>query len=514
MIGLVTLSNGHTYAHGSNNNFYDLTEHGAIYLGDVNGVLEADGSLWSRDFPNGDHVVINKHLLLSFDNKNMPVWGDKTTMVTTPTITPSSPVYYINNTIGSSTNPNRYIFFNPNYGNKDIGDGKTPYGMGYHFGSIKFGNNKWDWQTSKSTSLDYHGDYPRNGDFDIGNSDYGGGQHSENCTALVNESNFFWHVNGEFWQTNSGVNNGVNIWNHYNEDGLLIANFGVTGLESQTLLNNAGNAGNSFSASLIKLGKNYYIYHCDESQWGGIHSWKIDGLNTISEQNIAVALNPDFARTTITDQTDLMAGLPFLSRNFTGNNNWTVEQPLSGMSMLTNYYQYSKNAIDLLVGGYGKQVVNCTFNNQNSLNSWTFKGQICFGSGEPTLGDNYNSDNYNYLELIDSNGKIIARFSDAADTRNSYYHTTYINNLKVKYGNPSDGSYPFARSYYKDFSFNYDGKSLYFQYKDYAIVNITTAFEREADISKPSYVRINQSSPGNQYHVMDVCNFNFIKSPR
>lgn len=508
---VVTLTNGYTYAYGANSNLYILDNAYGSRLVSNNfyGTLEADGSLWQRRLAD-NKIIITKQEQIGTDANHIPLWGNETVVATTPVLTASSPAYYVNNTIGASTNPSRYFFYDPNYGNRDISPNGEAFGLGYHLGSIKTGGNTWDWQTSKSTNIDYHGDYPRNGYFDIGNSDYGGGQHSENALASVSGKFVFWHVNAEFWQTNTGANNGVNITNIFNEDGLFIANFGVTANEAKTFLGNKGNAGNSFANALTKVGNDYYFYHCDESQWASVHRWKISGLDNVVEQVIPIKVVSTV--TVPPDRNSLMAGLPYLSRNFTGDSNWTVNYPTSGLVMPTNYYQYGKDSTDIKIGGANKQVVRRTLNNTSSLASWTLSGGMSYGlNGQPTLGD--GSDNYNFLEVLDLNGKIIARFSDSANPRNGYYHTAYLNNQIVKQGSPFNGEYPFASLFYKNFSFSYAAGILSFTYNPYnttSTVTVTTPFEPGAELSKPAYLRVNQGSPGNQYHEIDLYKVRFV----
>ena len=333
--------------------------------------IEADGSLYIK-FISGDSqsFQIGKRVLTGFDSSFMPQWGSVTYVATSPNITSTSPFSFNNNTRGFSTNP-RYIFsFN------------TTNSDGNHLGAIKTGGTTWDWQASKSTFFNYHGDYPRNGDFDIGNNDYGN-QHSENCQALVNGSNVFWNVNAEFWQSS-----GVNIWNHFNEDGLLIGNFGVTGPEAAQN-GEIAMAGNSFSTALVKVGGDYYIYHCDESRHGGVHSWHVSGLNTIAEQSFPITVSANIVP--ISDTSSLMAGLPYRSNNFTGGSGWAVTTPI-GLAMQTNVYTYDKAVPSISINGNSTQIVKRSLNNAAALNNWVLTGSLSFTGSEPTIG----SDNYNY----------------------------------------------------------------------------------------------------------------------
>lgn len=503
---VVTLSNGHTYASGDNN-LYDLTTTGAVLLSSnflgTNCKIEADGSLYTRYNNNNQGASIGKQPLMSFDNNNMPQWGASATVVTTPDLTPTSPYAFLNNTRGASTNTNRYFFFSPE------SNSSLPYilngaytGIGYHLGAIKVGGNTWEWQASKSTfsrfesGSDYHGDYPRNGDFDIGNNDWGA-QHSENCQALINGSNVFWNVNGEFWKANSPGGE-VNIWNHFNEDGLLIGNFGKTGLEA-ALTGNTGYAGNAFSTALVKVGSDFYIYHCDESQHGGVHSWHVSGLNTIAEQTIPIIVSATVVP--INDASSLMVGLPYKSTTFIGGSGWTITGT-TGSAISTNINTYQKDDPSIYIHGTGTQIVKRSLNNTSQLNTWLLTGSLSFVGTEPTIG----IDNYNYLELIDVTGKVICRYFEFADTRNAYNRQLIINNIGFFQG--SNGSTEFLKNY-NNISFSYTNGRLVFTLGNFQPVTIGAVIDPGADMSKPAFLRVSQSSQGTQNHAIDLCELKF-----
>jgi hypothetical protein len=68
--------------------------------------------------------------------------------------------------------------------------------------------------------------------------------------------------------------------------------FGVTGIDfgGNGAVSPEQMAGNVLTAGIVKIEKDYYLYHCDESYHGGVHRWKISNLNTIQEQIISVHL--------------------------------------------------------------------------------------------------------------------------------------------------------------------------------------------------------------------------------
>jgi hypothetical protein len=484
---VVTLSNGHTYASGDNN-LYDLTSAGAVLLSSSfdgnNFKIEADGSLYTKYIENNSQTFrIGKQPLTGFASNFMPQWGNSTTVATSPNVTATNPFSFNNNTRGSSTNPRYFFSFNPN--------AQSGFGEGYHLGAIKTGGNTWDWQTSKSTFFEYHGDYPRNGDFDIGNNDYST-QHSENCQTLVQGTDVFWNVNAEFWKGAYGVN----IWNHFNEDGLLVGNFGVTGLEAAQN-GQFAMAGNSFSTAIVKVGGDYYIYHCDESRHGGIHSWHVTGLNTIAESNVATLIVTNTPINVIPEPTSLMNGLPYRSTNFTGGNGWSLS---SGYSASTDIRTYLKNDPSISLFGNSLQSATRTLNNASSLNSWNLSGQVCFQGTEPS----FLPDNYNFLEVLDIAGKVICRFYEGAD--GSYNRKLYINNSIIFQG--PNLSTEFMKIFYNKFSMTYTNGAITMRLNNFTPVTVSSPVDIGADMTKPASLRVIHS--GGQSHAMDLSQLNFI----
>ncbi|RZK44860.1 MAG: hypothetical protein EOO61_02230 [Hymenobacter sp.] len=504
----VTLPNGFTYGvEGTILYVLDDAVGTRTVSSSFYGTLEADGSLWNRSFPNST-AEIYKQAQTGTSGNGMPTWGSSQLVVKTPALTPKSPFYYRNNTVGASTNAGRYFFFNPNNNNREagLGDGVSHYGLGYHMGAIKTGGSTWDWQGASSTRPDYYGgDYPRDGTFDIGNNDYQT-QHSENCQVLVHGKYIISNVNAEFWRTNYVANNGVNIWNLFYENGLPVVNFGVTSSEAKLFLSNAGNAGNTFSTADVEVDGNIYIWHGDESQWGWAHRWKVSGLNTIAVQSIPVTISAGITMTA--DPADLMAGLPDLNPSFTGNSRWIIRYPAGGTANV-GQMSYLKGKTDIQFGGNGKQVMDCDLKNTAALSSWKISGLMNFGlSGQPKVG----GDNYNYLEVLDASGKLIYYYSDEANAGNGYFHSTYVNNVLIK--DASNGSYPFASLDNKAFEFRYAGGVLSFRYQYYnkgevITKTISSVWEQGADATRPAFLRISQGSPGNQTHIIDLSRLRF-----
>src|SRR5690606_24012588 len=93
---------------------------------------------------------------------------------------------------------------------------------------------------------------------------------------------------GEFWK-----NSQTNYWQHYLDIGLMVGQFGINNLEGEATNKEAyaQGAGNVFSSTVVKVGSDYYIYHNDESVHGGVHRWKITGLNTIQVQSMSLPMS-------------------------------------------------------------------------------------------------------------------------------------------------------------------------------------------------------------------------------
>jgi hypothetical protein len=283
---MITLSNGRTYAvlDKFNNGIrepeiVELPPSGnlrftGIYLDDFAvDIINPDGSLrrlvTSRNL--GDSGHFETQALLGFTIKNNPIWGTAVKTAYLPTIQASDPAF---SHVGSAavTSSGYNLVFNAEKDN-----------TGYHLGAVKTGTKGYIWKTSKATKRSYEGPFPTDGSFDIGNNvEYPGGD------VYAIEKNIFWNHHGEFWK-----NSQTNYWNHYLDIGLMVGQFGINNLEGEATNKEAyaQGAGNVFSSTVVKVGSNYYIYHNDESVHGGVHRWKITGLNTIQVQTMSLPMS-------------------------------------------------------------------------------------------------------------------------------------------------------------------------------------------------------------------------------
>ena len=278
---LTTLSNGHTYAFLRHNYKLAVVElpstggirYTGIELPNLDYQLLQDGSLIiASQAIMGKASTWSLQTLAGFDGLNNPVWGASKTIATSPPATSNDPLYYgAGNTVITSSNV--LACFD---------GGLPPYGSsGFHLGGIKLGDTKWMWRTANSTFRQYTGPYPSDGAYDIGNNvQYAG------SFARALDRTIIWGYHGEFWK-----NAEVNKWTQVFDDGLFIGQFGVAGPEYTYAEAAPMMAGNAMSVSVVKdSAGNGYVYLNDEASHGGMHRWKITGLNTIAEQTVPVSL--------------------------------------------------------------------------------------------------------------------------------------------------------------------------------------------------------------------------------
>ena len=286
---LVTLSNGETYA---NIRAYDsgsvFVYPEIIHLPDSSNIRYS-GVRWEKFasdiiMKDGSRVTLlsNENLgdsgfftnaeLNGFDSLDFPIWDTPDTIAILPAIENTDPAYNGNIQI-RKTKSDKLVLFNPDKHNR-----------GFHLGAINVGENEYEWKGARATDVKYRGVMPDDGAFDIGNRvEYPGGR------LLCHDDDLFWNYHGEYWK-----NSQTNIWNHIHGSGLMIGQFGTTVPDGITKDYEAfeKGAGNVLSSQVVKVGNDYYLYHCDESVHSGIHRWKITGLNSVAIQTIQPNYQP------------------------------------------------------------------------------------------------------------------------------------------------------------------------------------------------------------------------------
>ena len=279
---VVTLANGHTYAMlgmREKNAFVELTSDGKVRF-----------ITWLRDAANGETRIVfyeNGDLgysssdgvtqsvlrlpLLGFDSANNPQWAaTPTALASAPAgiATPADPPLTFTGVVGARfplTSSGLVVFFNPSV------DASTAY----HLGAVAQGGSAWSFEASPSGPLDGLGTFQT--DKDDPTLQYGGNL----VHALGRDIVYGYH--GEFYtDLGNGKVGEANQFMHFLDDGLFIGEFGVSSTRN-TSAAQPGLSGNAFSSTLLRANGQVYLYHNDESTWGGVQRWRIAGIDDIQE---------------------------------------------------------------------------------------------------------------------------------------------------------------------------------------------------------------------------------------
>lgn len=277
-----TLSNGRTYALlnvARRQVIVELTASGTVRevvrlpqtaAGQSMVVLYEGGELgYARDV--GGRQVVYRQRVEGFDAAGNPVWASQPAVVASVPKDATAPFHRIGTFTGISgprypiTASGMVVYFSPSVADPD----------GFHLGAAARGGTQWAWQASASGPLDGRGNFQtRTSDSRI---QYGGnlamaqgrsvvyGFHGESCTDL-----------------GTGGVGQANQFMHFLDNGLFVGQFGVRNIGSNAAVV-PGRAGNSFSPALVRAGGRLYLYHNDESVWGGLHRWQLQGADDIVE---------------------------------------------------------------------------------------------------------------------------------------------------------------------------------------------------------------------------------------
>jgi hypothetical protein len=490
---VTTLSNGKTYAMmirdpGTASEIVELDPATGIRFTGVvatpmtNVKLYADGSLYSVG-----GIAVNetaewfKRTLVGFDASNNPIY-------TNPVKVLSHSVTDINQPI--LTGPRLLPFEATSSGVlanfKAVREANED--GSYHLGGLNITTGKWLWKTSLSTFKEYKGDFPDNGDYDIGNgvNEYAG------SVATTLEKNIFWGYNGEFWKGGQ-----VNKWNQYYDNGLFVGQFGVVGgdylLDPNTY---PGMAGNAFCPSIVKVGEDYYFYHNDESVHGGISRWKITGLNSIKEQTLDIKTS--FVRSgeeTLLPGVDLMAGLPY--RNVLTNNTagWTrtPANDNAEWSVKTNVQTYGKTKSPDLYLVYSSMTntnaINRELGSNFNLPTWGITGRISYNGTNPNYWDGTATNAF--YDILDNTGKIIVRIYQVSDVPHA--NTIFkVNNTPI-FSKGTIDMQQFTKDY-KDLTVNKTGSTITVSFAGMS-ATVTEAYDAGANMSNPTTMRMYFTNP-------------------
>ncbi len=494
-----TLSNNRTYAFmrraDGKYELIELTTTGVRYTGVTSAnllcALQKNGDIYYLENPNvGQQTTWKKQALTGFDGSGNPQYSAVTTVSIVPAITGKDPVSE-NIYNGLVTSSGAIISFSTD----DYDTGVR--GNGYHVGLVK--NNQWVAKFAPATKRSYEGSFPDNGDFDIGNTTQYTATHASSI-----DHNIFWGYNGEFWKQAQ-----TNKWNHFYDNGLFVGQFGITRPET------AGDApammaGNAKNFSVVQVGSDYYLYHCDESFHGGIHRWKVSNLGSIQEQSIDITKSGTPAVPPV-DYIDLMTNIPATSNGSiasgtgrwtynpsTYNNayadRWEVKAGLTTYKPTDRSVRFASYPAGSRLTRTGQCDLAVTPGVANNLSRWTITGKI----GYPESDER----DYNYLDVLDNAGRVIVRIS-----RPMLSYPTMavrVNNASLVQGdfNVLTNS---VTGRLQSFSIAASGSNITVTYAGYAPIT-TTIFEAGAVLSSPKTLRVQMYSSDNKSHATDLAN--------
>ncbi len=457
--------------------------------------IASDGSLrQSANNLNGTSgsVVWESRRLTGFDADNDPIWAAASAYASAPVSSGGEPIawYGGQGRTGETTSSGVVVSF-------DDGKINGAVGGGYHLGGLRVGDNKWLWKTAQATTSDYKGIYPDDGAYDVGNGvEYGGG----GITVL--DRHIFWNYHGEFWKGSQ-----TNKWQHVYDNGLLLGIFGKTGPEARIEAPDgrpvAGMAGNVYYGTVVRASNGVtYLYHGEESGWGGIHRWRIDNLQSVQEQVINLKnINTYATATTTSDGVDLLSGLapsntlangtagwnrnPATDNVVDGGNKWMAKTSILRYNRLESpdlYVNFSKPN--------SRYSVTRDLGNNTGLSNWRLNGVITFDNTNPNNGTPDQSDSGgSYFEVLDNAGKVLARlYQQVFFGENRTPVRTYANGQSIAQGyyfEPASAIGTAADA----IDISMEKGVLSISYQNYPVVK-TGALEAGGNVQNPRTIRL------------------------
>jgi hypothetical protein len=420
--------------------------------------IEKDGSLLTD---NGFRYAFQ-----GFDSANNPIWSNTPVMLANTLLLQKNGPFlhqWINNTYVTSSG--KVVFYDAG-----IQQSNNPvvYDTGYHLGAIQMGGSSYLWETAMSTNRNYSGSFPDASHFDVGNNV----NNNAGSSVMVSGRNIVTGYHGEFWK-----NGQTNKYNHYFDNGLAIGQFGVTWTET------VGEcppmmAGNALSPQLIDGANSdeLYLWHGDESWHAGMHKWKISGLHTIKDTAISI-IYPFAASNSTVPGVDLMAGLPGNAVVQNGSFGWNRTPAVEDYtnkysqfwSVTTGTRSYSLGSLDVFTNyrqNSGISTVTRDLGNNQSLTSWTLNGKL---NWDTNYANSQNGAGGSYIEILDNNGKIIARLYSVETYTTTYNHAIHIyGNQQVLTQGPISSIQAITKqSQY--FEINAVGGNITFKYANYSV---------------------------------------------
>ena len=277
-----TLANGRTYA--------QMTAKGGAWVVELAGqgqvravvrlvpqagartpeVMQPSGDL-HHAVDEGDHQLVMRRRLEGFSVQGDPRWAAQATLVARLPKTATTPHHRMGTFAGVSgprwplTASGLLISFDPGVAPND----------GFHLGAVAADGSAWAWQASPSGPMDGRGSFQsRASDAGI---QYGG-----NVAMTVGRS-VVYGFHGEFYtDLGNGRVGQANQFMHFLDNGLFVGQFGRPSTTGDATPE-PGLSGNAFSPWLVQSGGRTFVYHNDESSWGGVHRWELQGLQDIVE---------------------------------------------------------------------------------------------------------------------------------------------------------------------------------------------------------------------------------------
>lgn len=278
---VVTLSNGRTYAllgMREENAFVELTAAGSVRFiqwlrdagnGETRVVFYENGDLgWSTS--DGVTQTVLRQPLQGFDSAGNPQWAAATTLASAPAgiATPADPPLTFTGVVGARypvTSSGKVVFFNPS----------VDAGTAFHLGAVMQGGSTWNFQASPSGPLDGLGTFQT--DKDDPTLQYGG-----NLVHALGRDIVYGYHGEVYTDLGNGRVGEANQFMHFLDDGLFIGEFGVSSTRN-TSASQPGLSGNAFSSTFLRANGQAYLYHNDESTFGGVQRWRIAGMDDIQE---------------------------------------------------------------------------------------------------------------------------------------------------------------------------------------------------------------------------------------
>jgi hypothetical protein len=236
-------------------------------------VMQPGGDL-HHALDEGEQQLVLRRRLEGFSSQGVPRWATQATVLARLPKTSTTPHHRMGSFTGLMgprwpvTASGLLISFDPDVTSSE----------GFHLGAVSLEGSAWAWQASPSGPMDGRGSFQsRASDARI---EYGG-----NVAMTVGRSVIYGY-HGEFYtDLGNGRVGQANQFMHFLDNGLFVGQFGRPSTLAATLdaAPEPGLSGNAFSPWLVQSAGRTFLYHNDESSWGGVHRWEVQGLDDVVE---------------------------------------------------------------------------------------------------------------------------------------------------------------------------------------------------------------------------------------